>query len=66
MVTCTNNDKVFILDADGPEGPYTNARTVTLNGEELGHIDPGILVDDDGKVYLALPKFMVAQLDPED
>lgn len=66
MVTCTNNDKVFILDADGPEGPYTNARTVTLNGEELGHIDPGILVDDDGKVYLALPKFIVAQLDPED
>ena len=66
MVTCTNNDKVFILDADTPEGPYTNARTVTLNGEELGHIDPGILVDDDGKVYLALPKFIVAQLDPAD
>jgi hypothetical protein len=66
MLTCTNNDKVFILDAEGPEGPYTHARTVTLNGEELGHIDPGILVDDDGKVYLALPKFMVAQLDPED
>lgn len=66
MVTCTNNDKVFILDADAPEGPYTNARTLTLNGEELGHIDPGILVDDDGKVYLALPKFIVAQLDPED
>ena len=66
MLTCTNNDKVFILDADGPEGPYTNARTVTLNGEELGHIDPGTLVDDDGKVYLALPKFIVAQLDPDD
>ena len=66
MATCTNNDKVFILDADVPEGPYTNARTITLNGEELNHIDPGILVDDDGKVYLALPKFIVAQLDPED
>ena len=66
MATCTNNDKVFILDADAPEGPYTNARTMTLNGEELNHIDPGILVDDDGKVYLALPKFIVAQLDPDD
>ena len=66
MATCTNNNKVFILDADAPEGPYTNARTITLNGEELNHIDPGILVDDDGKVYLALPKFIVAQLDPDD
>ena len=66
MATCTNNGKVFLLDADRPEGPYTNARTITLNGQELGHIDPGILVDDDGKVYLALPKFIVAQLDPDD
>ena len=66
MATCTNNGKIFLLDADRPEGPYTNARTITLNWQELGHIDPGILVDDDGKVYLALPKFIVAQLDPED
>ena len=66
MATCTNNGKVFLLDADRPEGPYTNARTITLNGQELGHIDPGILVDDDGKVYLALPHFIVAQLDPDD
>ena len=66
MATCTNNDKVFLLDADRPEGPYANARTITLNGQELGRIDPGILVDDDGKVYLALPKFIVAQLDPDD
>ena len=66
MATCTNNNKIFLLDADSPEGPYTNARTITLNGQELGHIDPGILVDDDGKVYLALPKFIIAQLDPDD
>ena len=66
MAACTNNGKAFLLDADRPEGPYTNARTITLNGEGLGHIDPGILVDDDGKVYLALPKFIVAQLDPDD
>lgn len=66
MLSCTNNGKVFILDGDCPEGPYVNARTVTLNGEELGHIDPGALVDDDGKVYLVLPEFIIAQLDPED
>ena len=66
MAACTNNAKAFLLDADRPEGPYTNARTITLNGQELGHIDPGILVDDDGKVYLALPRFIVAQLDPDD
>lgn len=66
MATCTNNGKIFLLDADGPEGPFTNARTITLNGQELGHIDPGILVDDDGKVYIAVPKFMVGQLDPSD
>lgn len=66
MAACTNNGNAFLLDADRPEGPYTNARTITLNGEGLGHIDPGILVDDDGKVYLALPSFIVAQLDPDD
>lgn len=66
MLACTNSAKVFILDADSPEGPFVNARTVTLDGKELGHIDPGALVDDDGKVYLALPEFIVAQLDPAD
>ncbi|MBR4756363.1 MAG: family 43 glycosylhydrolase [Bacteroidales bacterium] len=66
MAACTNADKIFILDADSPEGPFTNARTLTLDGKELGHIDPGVLVDDDGKVYVAIPKFIVAQLDPED
>jgi len=66
MAACTNNAKIFLLDSDSPAGPFTHARTITLNGEELGHIDPGILVDDDGKVYIAVPHFMVAQLDPAD
>ena len=66
MLACANNGKMFILEADSPVGPFKNARSVTLNGKELGHIDPAALVDDDGKVYIALPKFMVAQLDPSD
>ncbi len=66
MATCTNNNKIFILDSDAPVGPFTNARTITLDGEELGHIDPGVLVDDDGKVYIVAPKFIVGELDPDD
>ncbi len=66
MVTCTNKDRDLILDADRPEGPYGNARLITLDGKPYKSIDPGALVDDDGKVYIALPKFIVAQLDPED
>ena len=66
MVTCTNRDRDLVLDADTPEGPYGNARLITLDGEPYVSIDPGALVDDDGKVYIALPKFIVAQLDPED
>lgn len=66
MVTCTNGQKIFILESDSPEGPFTNPRYVTLNGEELDRIDPCVLVDDDQKVYIGLPKFIVAQLDPND
>ncbi len=66
MAACTNKDRDLMLDADTPEGPYGNARLITMDGEPYVSIDPGILVDDDGKVYAALPKFIIAQLDPED
>lgn len=66
MATCTNRNRNIMLDADRPEGPYYNPRLITLNGEPWNSIDPGVLVDDDGKVYIALPKFIVAQLDPDD
>ena len=66
MTACTNRSVNIILDADKPEGPYVNPRIITLNGKPYDSIDPGVLVDDDGKVYIALPKFIVAQLDPND
>ena len=66
MTACTNNSDVFILDSDAPEGPYTNPRTITLGGKSMGReTDPGVLVDDDGKVYIALPTFIIGQLDPD-
>jgi len=66
LTACTNRGRNIILDADNVEGPYTNPRFITLNGKPWESIDPGVLVDDDGKVYIALPKFIVAQLDPND
>ena len=66
MTACTNNSKVFILESDAPEGPYTNPRTITKDGKPMVYGDPAVLVDDDGKVYIALPQFFVGQLDPED
>lgn len=66
LTMCTNKSRNIIFEADRPEGPYKNPRMITLNGEPWNSIDPGVLVDDDGKVYIALPKFIVAQLDPDD
>ena len=66
LTACTNKGRNIILEADKVEGPYTNPRFITLDGKPWESIDPGVLVDDDGKVYIALPKFIVAQLDPND
>jgi hypothetical protein len=66
LTFCTNTSDVFIADADTPAGPFANVRRITLGGERIQAIDPGVLVDGE-TVYIALPKpFFIAKLDPED
>ncbi len=66
LTFCGNGQPMYIAESDSPLGPFSNIRLITLNGEPIPQIDPGVLVDDDGKVYLASPKFFVCQLDPSD
>lgn len=56
----------FIAESDDPCGPFENVRRLTLGKERIRGIDPGVLTDDDGRVYVALPKpFRIGELDPE-
>lgn len=66
LTFCGNGKPMYIAESNSPLGPFTNIRLITLNGEPIPQIDPGVLVDDDGKVYLASPKFFICQLDPSD
>ena len=66
LLFCGNGQPVYIAEGTSPTGPFGNVRLVTLNGEPIPQIDPGVLVDDDGKVYLASPKFFICRLDPSD
>lgn len=70
MFFCFNHtrprrEKIMVAEADKPEGPFTNARPVTIDGQPIVAIDPGVMVDDDGKAYITWP-FKMAQLDPHD
>ena len=56
----------FIAESDSPTGPFENIRYLTDHGTRMRGIDPGVLVDDDGRVYIALPKpFRIGELDPD-
>ncbi|MDR1569317.1 MAG: family 43 glycosylhydrolase [Oscillospiraceae bacterium] len=67
LAFCSNGADVFIADGEQPEGPFANIRKITMGGETIRCIDPGVLVDDDGTVYIALPfEFFIAKLDPDD
>ena len=55
----------FIAESGDPAGPFGNVRRITYNGERISGIDPGVLTDDDGKVYIVLPSpFRIGELDP--
>lgn len=61
---------MILFEAVSPTGPFVNPRPMTKDGEVIGNLDPGVLVDDDGKVYFAYQydgyQFAVCQLDPTD
>lgn len=68
-LTFCSTDEVgtyFIAESDNPCGPFTNIREITYKGARIGNIDPGILVDDNEKVYIAMPKpFRIGELDSD-
>ena len=56
----------FIAESMSPAGPFENVREITYRGKRIPNIDPGVLVDDDGRVYLAMPApFRLGELDPD-
>ena len=59
---------MVLFEADSPIGPFGNPRPMTMDGTVLGNLDPGVLADDDGKVYFAYQhdgyRFSVCQLNP--
>lgn len=60
-------EEIFMVAvSDRPEGPFRDPKPLLIDGKDpvLG-IDPGVLVDDDGKAYVTWP-FKMGQLDPED
>ncbi len=56
----------FIAESDSPTGPFENICYLTDHGTRMRGIDPGVMTDDDGRVYIALPKpFRLGELDPD-
>ncbi|HEX3027200.1 MAG TPA: family 43 glycosylhydrolase, partial [Clostridia bacterium] len=66
MTACTERARCILMESRFPEGPFSHPKLMTIGGEPVKEIDPSVLVDDDGKVYIALPNFYVGQLDPSD
>ena len=59
-------EQFFIAESTSPTGPFENIREITYQGKRIPNIDPGVLVDDDGRVYMAMPKpFRLGELDPD-
>ncbi len=68
LVFCSGqgHGEYFIAQADNPCGPFENIRRLTCGGKRMRGIDPGVLVDEDKKVYVALPApFRIGELDPK-
>ncbi len=65
LMSCTNRGGIILSVSDSPTGPFTDHRSVTMNGERFTCIDPGVLTDGD-RVYMVAPHFAVMQLDPDD
>ena len=63
---CEPRHQYFIAESTSPTGPFENVREITYGGNRIPNIDPGVLVDDDGRVYLAMPApFRLGELDPD-
>ena len=53
---CMSDGSEGVAESDCPEGPFTNARRITLGGEPITGIDPSVL-EDGGHVYYTWGQF---------
>lgn len=69
LLSCTEWDirKFYISESDSPTGPFINTKRIEVEGSGSGitAIDPGVLIDDDGTVYLASSNKDIYILNPE-
>ena len=65
LTFCSPNNRYYIAESTSPTGPFDNIRLITYQGKPIPNIDPGMLTDDDGRVYMAMPApFRLGELDP--
>ena len=66
LTFCSPNNRYYIAESTSPTGPFGNIRLITYRGKPIPNIDPGMLTDDDGRVYMAMPSpFRLGELDPD-
>ncbi|MBR4728050.1 MAG: family 43 glycosylhydrolase [Clostridia bacterium] len=53
---CLSDGTEGVAESASPEGPFTNARQITLNGKPITGIDPSVL-EDGGRVYYTWGQF---------
>ena len=53
---CMSDGSEGVAESDAPEGPFRNARRITLGGEPITGIDPSVL-EDGGHVYYTWGQF---------
>lgn len=56
---CLSDGTEGVAESDRPEGPFVNARPVTLNGAPIKGIDPSVL-EDGGKIYYTWGQFSLS------
>lgn len=74
LFSCLNTSNgYFVASSPSPTGPFTDTKRLTIDNKDIFPkcIDPGVLLDDDGKAYINWPggknhPWSIAQLDPED
>ena len=53
---CLSDGTEGVAESDRPEGPFSNARQITLNGRPVTGIDPSVL-EDNGRIYYTWGQF---------
>ncbi len=53
---CLSDGSEGVAESDRPEGPFKNAKRITLDGEPISGIDPSVL-EDNGRIYYTWGQF---------